>query len=103
MSLRHLVLLSFKPETSKHDIASIEQAFCALQEKVDVISRFEWGVDISQEGLSKGFTHAFLLTFDDSAARDMYLLHPAHQAFVNQLKMSLNDVLVVDYQVGAGT
>lgn len=95
--LRHLVLLRFKADASAADVAGIERAFVALREQIDCVRDLEWGTDVSPEGLAKGFTHAFLLTFDDAAARDAYLPHPAHQAFVAQLKPLLDDVLVVDY------
>ena len=96
-ALRHLVLLRFKADASAAAVAGIERAFVALREQIDGVRDLEWGTDVSPEGLAKGFTHAFLLTFDDAAARDAYLPHPAHQAFVAQLKPLLDDVLVIDY------
>jgi quinol monooxygenase YgiN len=95
--LRHLVLLRFKAEASADGVAGIERAFVALRDRIDGVRDLEWGTDVSPEGLAKGFTHAFLLTFDDAAARDAYLPHAAHQAFVAQLKPLLDDVLVIDY------
>ena len=53
----------------------------------------------SPEGLAKGFTHCFNLSFADEAARAAYLPHPDHLAFVAQLKPALDDVLVFDYTV----
>jgi Stress responsive A/B Barrel Domain len=97
MSLRHLVLLGFKPEASATEIASIEFAFCALKHQIDVIRDIEWGVDVSPEGLSQGFTHAFVLSFDNAADRDIYLPHPAHQTFVSQMQPWLERVLVLDF------
>jgi len=99
VALRHIVLLRFAPDTSAMERAGIETAFEALAAQIGGITAFEWGTDISPEGLSKGFTHAFLLTFNDVAARDAYLPHPAHQAFVARLKPHLADVLVLDYPV----
>jgi quinol monooxygenase YgiN len=96
-TLRHLVLLRFKAEAGIDSIAAIERAFVALRDQIDGVRDLEWGTDVSPEGLAKGFTHAFLLTFDDAAARDAYLPHPMHQAFVTQLKPLLDDVLVIDY------
>jgi len=99
MAIRHLVLLRFASDTREADRRAIESAFAALPEKIDGITAFEWGIDVSPEGLSKGFTHAFALTFTDAAARDAYLPHPAHRAFVEQLKPCLADVLVFDYEI----
>ena len=95
--LRHLVLLKFKSDTSPATIAEITAAFHALRTAIDTVRALESGTDVSPEGLAKGYTHAFLLTFDDAAGRDHYLPHPAHQAFVAQLQPLLADVLVLDY------
>jgi hypothetical protein len=96
--LRHLVLLKFKADARPVQIDAIVQAFRGLARQVDTVRSLEWGVDVSPEGLAKGFTHAFLLSFDAAAGRDVYLPHPAHQAFVAQLQPLLADVLVIDYE-----
>ena len=97
MTLRHLVLLRFKPDAAAPAIADIAKAFLALRGQIAGVRDIEWGTDVSPEGLAKGFSHAFLLSFDDTAARDAYLPHPAHQAFVALMKPLLDDVLVIDY------
>ncbi|MGE5945005.1 MAG: Dabb family protein, partial [Flavobacteriales bacterium] len=51
----------------------------------------------SPEGLNKGFTHCFLVTFDSEEDRAVYLPHPAHKAFIDILSPHLDDVLVIDY------
>ncbi|HUL63644.1 MAG TPA: Dabb family protein [Burkholderiaceae bacterium] len=99
MAIRHLVLLRLTSDTKEADRRAIESAFAALPAQIDGITAFEWGTDVSPEGLSKGFTHAFALTFADAAARDAYLPHPAHRAFVEKLKPCLADVLVFDYAI----
>jgi hypothetical protein len=99
MAIRHLVLLRFAENTPAAERRGLESAFAALPAQIDGITGFEWGTDVSPEGLSKGFTHAFTVTFADAAARDAYLPHPAHTAFVARLKPWLADVLVFDYVV----
>jgi hypothetical protein len=94
---RHLVLLKFKPDTAPAAIIDITAAFHALQPAIDTVRALESGTDVSPEGLARGYSHAFLLTFDDAAGRDHYLPHPAHQAFVARLQPLLDDVLVLDY------
>lgn len=94
---RHFVLFQFKKDASEEQVRQIETAFAALPDKIDTIRDFEWGTDVSPEGKAKGFTHAFLVTFDDQAGLDAYLPHPAHQDFVAKLKPVLEDVLVIDY------
>ncbi|MFK7911739.1 MAG: Dabb family protein [Akkermansiaceae bacterium] len=38
-----------------------------------------------------------MVTFKDKAGLDVYLPHPAHKAFVTQLKPILDKVLVLDF------
>lgn len=97
--IRHLVLLKFSPETTAERRAGLASAFATLPTQIPQVRSLEWGLNTSPEQLDKGFTHCFSLTFDDEAARDAYLPHPAHLAFVGELKPCLADVLVVDYAV----
>ena len=99
MPIRHLVLFRFADGTSTADRDGIASAFAALPSQIDGITALEWGTNVSPEGLAKDFTHAFMLTFRDAAARDAYLPHPAHRAFVEGLKPHLADVLVFDYTI----
>ena len=98
MALRHLVLLKFKPAAAPAQVEAVVRAFHALPAQIDAVRGFESGTDVSPEGLAKGFTHAFLLTFADAESRDAYLPHPAHRAFVALLQPVLADVLVFDYE-----
>lgn len=95
--LRHVVLFKFKEDASQEDIAKVEAAFKELPAKIPEIRDFEWGTNNSPEGLDKGFTHAFFLTFDSEEDRAVYLPHPDHKAFGQVLRPHLEDVLVVDY------
>lgn len=95
--LRHVVLFKFKDGTTAEQIRQIEEAFCALPDKVDAIHDLEWGTDVSVEGRSEGFTHCFLVTFLSEADRAAYLPHPEHKAFGKLLGPHLDKVLVVDY------
>ncbi len=94
---RHVVLFKFKKDAPAEKIAELEKAFAALPEKIDTITDFEWGTNVSPEGHDKGFTHCFLVTFKDKAGLEVYLPHPAHKAFVELLKPLMEDVTVVDY------
>ncbi|MEM9721107.1 MAG: Dabb family protein [Bacteroidota bacterium] len=95
--LRHVVLFKFKESASPEDIAKVEAAFNELPAKIPEIKGFEWGTNNSPEGLDKGFTHCFFLSFDDEEGRAIYLPHPDHKAFGETLGPYLEDVLVVDY------
>ena len=95
--LRHVVLFSFKAESSEADIKKVEAVFRALPSKIPQIKGFEWGKNNSPEGLSQGFTHCFFLSFDSEKDREIYLPHPDHKAFGAILRPHLDKVLVVDY------
>jgi len=95
--LRHVVLFKFKEDAAPEDIKNVEAEFVALSSKIKEIKELEWGLNNSPEGLDKGFTHCFFVTFASEADREIYLPHPAHLAFVEVLKPHLDDVLVLDY------
>ena len=95
--LRHVVLFKFKESASAKQVKAIEDAFRALPTKIDTISGFEWGTDVSVEDLADGFTHCFFVTFKTQEGLKAYLPHQAHQDFVALLKPHLDKVLVFDY------
>ena len=95
--LRHVVLFQFKEGTAPEKVKEIEDAFRKLPSKIPTVVDFEWGTNNSPEGLADGFTHCFLVTFNDDAGRQVYLPHPAHKEFVGILKPHLEKVLVIDY------
>ncbi len=95
--LRHAVLFKFKDTSSAADIKKVEDAFRALPSQIKQIKSFEWGINNSPENLNQGFTHCFFVSFATEKDREIYLPHPAHQAFVEVLKPHLDKVLVIDY------
>ncbi len=96
--LRHAVFFAFKESSTEEDIQGVVDAFAALPEKIDSIIDFQWGVNNSPEGLDDGFTHCFLLTFQNGADRDAYIPHPAHSGeFADVLRPHMKDVFVIDY------
>ena len=97
--LRHVVLFKFKPGTPPEKVREIEQGFGRLPDRIPQIVGYEWGTNISPEGHDKGYTHAFLVTFADTAGRDAYLPHPAHKEFVDLLLPHLEEAHVIDYIV----
>jgi hypothetical protein len=95
--LQHVVALKFKEGATPEQIREVEAAFAGLKLKIPQIAALEWGVNNSPEGLDKGFTHCFVLTYRSEKDREIYLVHPEHKAFVGILKPVLEDVLVIDY------
>jgi len=95
--LRHVVLFKFTDVSTPEDIKKVEDAFAVLPGKINLIKDYEWGTNSSPENLNQGLTHCFFVTFASDKDRDDYLVHPAHQAFVEVLKPHLDKVTVVDY------
>jgi len=95
--LRHVVMFKFKEAATKDDIRKVQEAFSALPSKIPQIASYEWGTNNSPEGLDKGYTHIFFLTFNSEEDRAVYLPHPDHKAFGDVLRPHLEDVLVLDY------
>lgn len=94
---RHVVLFKFKDSATPDQVKSVEDAFRKLSTQVDTITGYEWGTNVSPENKNEGFTHCFLVTFKDKAGLDVYLPHPAHDAFKAVLRPYLDKVLVVDF------
>lgn len=97
--IRHIVCLKFKETAKAEQIEEIERKFPELKTTIPGIVSIEWGTNNSPEGLNKGFTHCFVVTFENDQARCAYLPHSNHQVFVNILKPLLDDVFVIDYNL----
>ena len=100
--MKHIVLFKYKPGSTSGQIKEVTEAFRALKGKIPGITSFECGVNDSPENLNKGFTHVYLITFENAGARDAYLPHPEHKKFGELLRKLdvLHEGLVVDFQVG---
>lgn len=97
-SIRHVVHFKFKADAKPEQIKQITDEFAALKSKISEVESIEWGTNVSPEGLDKGFTHCWIVSFKSAKDRDAYLVHPAHKAFVAILKPVLDDALVVDFE-----
>lgn len=100
--IRHIVLVKFPPACPAETVEALFGALDALRAVAPGMLGFSGGRDVSPEGLARGFTHAFAVDFADAAARDAYLVHPAHQAagarLVAAAEGGLDGLLVVDIE-----
>lgn len=83
--VKHVVLVRFKAEITSDTIADLFAALGNLRQTIPGLLDYSWGVNNSTEGLAKGFTHGFVMTFADEASRDGYLPHPDHEAVKAQI------------------
>jgi len=95
--VRHVVQFKFKKNTTPEQIQQVVDEFAKLPQKIHVIDTFEWGTNVSTEGLDQGYTHCWLLSFRSEKDRDFYLHHPEHEAFAALAKPLLESAHVVDF------
>lgn len=94
---RHVVCFKFKDDATKEQIAGIEKAFGELPKKIDTITDYEWGTNVSPENHAQGYTHCFIVTFKDKKGLEAYIPHKDHKAFVEKLLPILDKVFVIDF------
>jgi hypothetical protein len=100
--ITHMVLLKVRRDMPRPKVEAVFAAVGGLQQKIAGIRSYSWGPYSSPEGLHRGYTHGFCMTFTDSAARDAYLPHPEHEQVKAQvleiLDGGVNGVLAFDYE-----
>lgn len=95
--LRHVVGFKFKDNISQEKMNEALLNFANLKNEIPEISRLEWGLNNSTEGLSKGFDYCFTLTFNNYHAREIYVFHEAHLVVEEKIVPLLDDVFIMDY------
>lgn len=95
--IRHILFIEFKPEVNLEEIATVKQSFLSMPKKIRGVSSVEWGENDSPEGKNKNFTHCVMMSFENEAARQLYLPHPKHQDLKDIFGPVLKDIVVLDY------
>ncbi len=100
--ITHMVLLKVRRDAHRPDVAQVFADIGELQRKIPGITSYTWGVYTSKEGLNRGYTHGFCMTFLDAPARDAYLTHPEHEKVkgkvVEILEGGIEGALAFDYE-----
>jgi hypothetical protein len=96
--IQHIVLLKFKEEVSPARIQDLFALIGELQSLISGITNYKWGEYNSPEGLNKGFTHGFIMTFESVAARNAYLPHPEHERVKAVLLECIDDAVAFDFE-----
>ncbi len=97
--VKHIALFKFKEGISQEQIEKVFQDLMDLSESIDGIEDYVSGPNISPENLANGYTHGFVMTFQDVAARDAYLPHPEHEKFKADALPLIESVLTFDFEV----
>ena len=102
--IRHLVLLRFRDDVPDAEREGILGQLGDLRAALPGMMAFAGGPNVSPEGLARGFGHAFSCDFQDAAARDAYLEHPAHKAagarLVAATRGGVDGLTVIDFEFG---
>jgi hypothetical protein len=100
--IRHIVLVQFDAEAAESERQAIFADLARLEAVVPGMREFRAGANNSPEGLDRGFTHAFTIDFDNTAARDAYLAHPDHRTagarLVGAAAGGVDGLLVLDVE-----
>jgi hypothetical protein len=97
--VKHIALLKFKEGTSQEQMDKVFEQLMDLSETISGIEDYVSGDNNSPEGLNQGFTHGFVMTFSDAAARDVYLKHPEHDRLKVEVMPLVEAVLIFDFEV----
>jgi hypothetical protein len=96
--MKHIVLLKFKADVTSAQIEKVFKDLAGLQDKIEGILDFMGGPYSSGEGLNQGYTHGFIMTFTDAAARDAYLPHPDHEVVKQSILPLVDGVCAFDFE-----
>ncbi|KAK4187126.1 stress responsive A/B barrel domain-containing protein [Podospora australis] len=107
-TVHHVVLFRFKKDAEVDAVNAamlkmlkLEEDCVAPNSQRTYIKSISGGRDNSPEGLQDGFTHAFVVQFDNTDDRNYYIEQdPAHKAFQKEVDPILEKVTVLDFTKG---
>jgi hypothetical protein len=97
MAVQHMVMLSFKDGTTQQQKDEVFRQLSELKQLIPGITYYAGGEYSSPEGMNQGYTHGFLMTFQDAQARDRYLPHPEHERVKAAVLPYIEKVVVFDF------
>ncbi|WP_246096198.1 Dabb family protein [Paenibacillus sinopodophylli] len=101
MMYEHIVSFKFKEELSQNKEAELLDALFALQAQIPGIVQLTAGRNETLEtGNIQGYMLGLRVTFSDQQSLQDYGPHPAHQSFVAMLDGLIDNVIVIDYEIG---
>lgn len=104
LMIRHCVFVRFKLEVTTFERLSLFLTIDALRNVIDGMGDAHYGVNVSPEGLGRGYDDGFTIDFEDVEARDAYLVHPEHQAagaaLVAAAEGGIDGIMVFDLELG---
>lgn len=77
--IAHCVFLKYRADVAAAEKAEIHAGVLALKSRIAGLVDIRISGNVSPEGLGKGYTDGFIVTFQDAASRDRYLVDEEHQ------------------------
>jgi quinol monooxygenase YgiN len=97
--IKHIVLLKFNESTAADQVEQCFNEILELSENVPGVDDYVAGPNVNPEPMNHGFTHAFIMTFADAAARDAYLAHPERTRVRALVDAHVEKALAFDFEV----
>lgn len=95
--VKRAVLFQFKEDTPAETIEQFLGELGGLRQSAPGVEDFHAGPYNGSDGLNKAYTHGFVMTFADEAARDGFGPHPEHQRVVGTYGGHIADVVAFDF------
>ncbi|MFY7818663.1 MAG: Dabb family protein, partial [Akkermansiaceae bacterium] len=89
----------FLPEITQEQIDECFREMMGMVGQIPGLLSMEHGTYQSGEGLNDGYTHGFIMTFDNASSRDAYLPHPEHERVRQIVAPRLARLVVFDFAV----
>uniref|UniRef100_A0A7S3GMA4 Stress-response A/B barrel domain-containing protein n=1 Tax=Palpitomonas bilix TaxID=652834 RepID=A0A7S3GMA4_9EUKA len=94
--MEHIVLFSFKSNTTAEQIDQCEREVLALREVVPCIIDISFGRNFTDRG--KQYTHALVARLASAESLEEYQTHPSHQRVLKDyIRPIVEDVLAIDF------
>jgi hypothetical protein len=95
--IRHILLWTYKPETTPEERARLEAELVSLPDRVSVLRQVEWGPVIG--GRNQSFSYCFIMQFDDADALAEYTTHAEHIKFALPFRDACSIQVVADVEI----
>lgn len=101
--VKHIVLFQFKSGITQEEINRVFYELGQLKSWIPAMKNYSYGANCSPEQLNKGFTHGFVMDFNDVKGRNDYVNHPEHnrvalEIILPVLEHGFDSVVVLDYE-----
>ncbi len=96
--VRHFGMFQFHPEITPEQQDECFAEMRSMVGRIPGLLSMEHGAYESAEGMNEGFTHGFIMSFDNGASRDAYLPHEEHERVKKIVVPRLAKVIVFDFE-----